>query len=224
MPGSAIPAESDGMATAAIARHALVRRPAASGHRPIPRKSKGLHLHPRHATSVQAVSPRAATKMTMQDQAVAEIKAAWQQYRTTEKYGLEFGKVCCEWRDKFGQKRTGPLTKGTGLAQILSQLNPPCKEGKAYYWMNQYEISTGAKTARPEKQKPEASLPWTPGEKRANRSDPIAGMTGYKILAKKMLEAGYRTLLAKKAADHSHLWAAKDWAQLRLEFGDAFED
>jgi hypothetical protein len=47
--------------------------------------------------------------MTMKEKAVAEIKAAWQQYRATEKYGLEFGKVCCEWRDKFGQRRTGPL-------------------------------------------------------------------------------------------------------------------
>jgi hypothetical protein len=163
--------------------------------------------------------------MTMKEKAVAEIKAAWQQYRTTEKYGLEFGKVCCEWRDKFGQKRTGPLTKGTGLAQILSQLNPPCKEGKAYYWMNQFEISTGAKTARPEKQKPEAPSPWIPdNEKRANRSDPIAGMKGYKILAKKMLEAGFCELLKKKAADQSHLWAAKDWAKLRLDLGDALED
>ncbi|HUO18118.1 MAG TPA: hypothetical protein VMX38_24300 [Verrucomicrobiae bacterium] len=158
----------------------------------------------------------------MKEQALAEIKAAWQQYRATEKYGLEFGKVCCEWRDKFGQKRTGPLTKGTGLAQILSQLNPPCKEGKAYYWMNQYEISTGAKTARPEKQKPEAPLPWTPeNEKRANRSDPIGCMDKYRALAKKMLEAGYYELLKKQAADQSHLWAAKDWAKLRLELGDA---
>jgi len=160
--------------------------------------------------------------MTMNEQALAEIKAAWQQYRTTEKYGLEFGKVCCEWREKFGQQRTGPLTKGTGLAQILSQLNPPCKEGKAYYWMNQYEISTGAKAAKPEKQKPEAPSPWTPdNEKRANRSEPIACMDGYKLLAKKMLEAGFRELLKKKAADQSHLWAAKDWAKLRLDLGDA---
>src|SRR5271157_1981236 len=98
MPRSAIPAESDGMATAAIARHAPVRRSAASGHRPIPRKSQALHLHPGHAISIQAVSPRAAAKMSMQEQALAEIKAAWQRI---EKYNLEFGKVCCEWRDRF---------------------------------------------------------------------------------------------------------------------------
>jgi len=91
--------------------------------------------------------------------------------------------------------------------------------------MNKFEISVGLKPAKPEKQKPEALLPWTPdNEKRANRSDPIAGMKGYKILAKKMLEAGYHALLAKRAADQSHLWAAKDWAQLRLDLGDALED
>lgn len=161
----------------------------------------------------------------LKEQAVAVIKAAWQHYQKTEKYGLEFGKVCCEWRDKFGQKLTGPHTKGTGLAQILSQLNPPCKEGKAYYWMNEYEISIGTKTAKPVKQKPEAPSPWTPdNEKRANRSDPISGIDGFKLLAKKMLEAGYRTLLAEKAADQSHLWAAKDWAQLKLDLGGALGD
>ena len=88
--------------------------------------------------------------------------------------------------------------------------------------MNRYEISIGVKSARPEKQKPEAPSLWTPAdEKRANRSEPISGMDGYKALAKNMLEAGYSALLAKKTADPSHLWAAKDWAKLRLDFGDA---
>jgi hypothetical protein len=206
------------MATIAIARHALVRRSAASGHRPIRRKSQALHLHPRHATSVQSVSPRAATKMAMQEQALAEIKAAWQKI---ERYNLEFGKICCEWRDKF--KAKGFRKEGDGVSPILDELGIP--KSSAYYWMNRYEISIGAKPAKPEKQKPEALLPWTPdNEKRANRSDPIGCMDGYKILAKQMLEVGYRALLAKKAADQSHLWAAKDWAKLKLDLGDAIED
>jgi hypothetical protein len=88
--------------------------------------------------------------------------------------------------------------------------------------MNKYEISIGARTARPQKQRPEAPSPWTPdNEKRANRSDPIGSLDGYKGLAKKMLEAGFRELLKKKVADQSHLWAAKDWAKLRLDLGDA---
>ena len=41
---------------------------------------------------------RAAAEMTLKELALAEIKAAWQRI---EKYNLEFGKVLCEWRDRF---------------------------------------------------------------------------------------------------------------------------
>jgi len=206
------------MATAAIARRALVRRSAAVGHRLIRRKSQVLHVHPKHASSIQTLAPRAAAKTAMREQALAEIKSAWQK---TEKYNLEFGKVCCEWRDKF--RARGFRKRGDGVVPILEELRIPTST--AYFWMNKYEISIGAKPAKPEKQKSEAPSLWTHSdEKRANRSDPIAGMKGYKILAKKMLEAGYHALLAKKAADQSHLWAAKDWAQLRLDLGDALGD
>jgi hypothetical protein len=161
---------------------------------------------------------RAGAAMELKQQALAEIKAAWQRI---EKYNLEFGKICCEWRDRF--KAKGFRKEGDGVSPILDELGIP--KSSAYFWMFRYEVSIGAKTAKPEKQKPEAPSPWTPeNEKRANRSDPIAGMSGYKILAKQMLEVGYCELLKKKAADQSHLWAAKDWAKLRLEFGDAFED
>jgi hypothetical protein len=147
--------------------------------------------------------------MTMREQAVAEIKAAWQK---TEKYNLEFGRVCCEWRDKFKQRKTGPQSKGTGFIPILKKTGVPIST--AYWWMERYEVSIGAK---PEKQKLEAPSPWTPeNEKRANRSEPIACIEKYKILAKKMLEAGFSELLKKKAADQSHLWAAKDWAKLMI--------
>lgn len=156
-----------------------------------------------------------SSAMTLKKHALAEIKAAW---KRIEKYNLEFGKICCEWRDRF--KAKGFRKEGDGVVPILEQLGIPTST--AYFWMNKYEISVGAKPAKPEKQKPEVPSLWTrEDEKRANRSDPIAGMDGYKILAKKMLEAGYRALLAKKAADQSHLWAAKDWAKLRLELGDA---
>jgi hypothetical protein len=153
--------------------------------------------------------------MDIKEQALAEIKAAWQKI---EKYNLDFGKVCCEWRDQF--KAKGFRKEGDGVIPILEQLSIPTST--AYFWMNKYEISIGVKPAKPHKQMPQASSLWTPeNEKRANRSDPISGMKGYKILVKKMLDAGYRTLLAKKAADQSHLWAAKDWAKLKLDLGDA---
>jgi hypothetical protein len=203
------------------------RRSTASDHRALRRKARTLHVHSKHTSSVQTVqngagivrkAPRAAVKISLKEQALAEIKAAWQK---TEKYNLEFGKVCCEWRDKF--KARGFRKEGDGVSPVLDELGIP--KSSAYYWMNRYEISIGVKSARPEKQKPQAPSLWTPeNEKRANRSDPIASMEGHKILVKRMLEAGYRTLLAKKAADQSHLWAAKDWAQLKLDLGDALED
>jgi hypothetical protein len=211
------------MATIAIARRAPARRLIVSEHRIIRCNAKPLCIHAKHASSVQPVSNKAETirealrgssPSTMKKQAVAEIRAAW---RKSEKYNLEFGKVCCEWRDKFKQKKTGPQSKGTGFILILKKTGVPIST--AYWWMERYEVSIGAK---PEKQKPEAPSPWTPdNEKRANRSEPIARMDGYKILAKKMLEAGFCELLKKKAADQSHLWAAKDWAKLRLDLGDA---
>jgi hypothetical protein len=193
------------MATIAIVRRASTRRPIAPEHRVTRRNTKAFRVHAKHA------SP---STMTMKDQAVAEIKAAWQKI---ENYNLEFGKVCCEWRDKF--KARGFRKEGDGVSPILDELSIP--KSSAYYWMNRYEISIGAKPKLP-KQNPEATAFWTPAnEKRANRSEPIAGIDGYKLLAKKMLEAGYRELLKKKAADQSHLWAAKDWVKLRLDLGDA---
>lgn len=50
--------------------------------------------------------------MTLKQQALAEIKAAWQK---TEKYNLEFGKVCYEWRNKF--KAQGFRKRGTAFVQ-----------------------------------------------------------------------------------------------------------
>ena len=199
---------------------------AASVHRVIRRRTKALCVHAKHASSVQSVQNKTETirtvargssssTMTMKEQAFAEIKAAW---KKIEKHNLEFGKVCCEWRDKF--KAPGFRKEGDGVSPILDELSIP--KSTAYYWMNRYEISIGAKAAKPEKPEPDAPSTWAAAdEKRANRSDPIAGIEGYKILATKMLEAGYRALLATKAADESHLWAAKDWAKLRLDLGGA---
>jgi hypothetical protein len=225
------------MATIAIVRRASIQRPIAPEHRVARRKGKAFRVHTKHASSVQTLQnkvgtirkalrgsssstmqTRAAAEVTLKQKALLEIKAAWQKI---EKYNLEFGKILCEWRDRF--KAQGFRKEGDGVSPILDELGIP--KSSAYFWMFRYEVSIGAKTARPEKQKPEAPPLWTPdNEKRANRSEPIACMDRYKILAKKMLEAGYRALLARKAADQSHLWAAKDWAKLRLEFGDAFED
>ena len=92
-------------------------------------------------------------------QAEKEISKAWQTYKATEKYGLEFGRVCCEWRDKFKQKKTGPQSKGTGFIPILEQTGIPTST--AYWWMERYEISVGKKQTVEEPQKPTSTATAT---------------------------------------------------------------
>lgn len=65
-----------------------------------------------------------------------EISAAWHAYQQTEQRGLEFGRVCCEWRDKFKSKG-GYGSKGKGLVQHLDELSIP--RSTAYWWMARYE-------------------------------------------------------------------------------------
>lgn len=71
-----------------------------------------------------------------------EILSAWREYQITEKYGLDFGKVCCKWRDKVKSKGGGG-TKGQGLVQLLDELSIP--KSTAYWWIDRYEVSIGKK-------------------------------------------------------------------------------
>ena len=78
-----------------------------------------------------------AAQPSRSNQAEAEISAAWRNYQQTEKYGIEFGRVCCEWRDKL--KAQGK--KGHGLIPMLEQVGIPTST--AYWWMDRYEVATG---------------------------------------------------------------------------------
>jgi len=80
-----------------------------------------------------------------------EIKTAWHAYQKTEPLGLEFGRVCCEWRKKF--KAQGK--KGQGLVPILEQAGIPIST--AYWWMERYQISIGEKEEQSAKTKDEAN-------------------------------------------------------------------
>ena len=82
---------------------------------------------------------------TETETAAQEIAAAWASYQQTEKYGLEFGRVCCEWRDKFKSKG-GYGTKEKGLEGILTSSQIP--KHIAYYWMERYE-SVNKQTDKP---------------------------------------------------------------------------
>jgi hypothetical protein len=95
------------------------------------------------ATPETAQTTATATAANQQNIAVNEIKRAWAAYQQTEKYGLDFGQTCCEWRTKF--KAQGK--KGQGLLPILEQVGIPIST--AYWWMERYEISVGTKQAKP---------------------------------------------------------------------------
>lgn len=72
-------------------------------------------------------------------QAEQEIAAAWRNCQKAERTGIEFGRICYEWREKFGAK--GKRIKGMGVTAIWQKLNIP--ERSAYRWIEAYEESAG---------------------------------------------------------------------------------
>jgi hypothetical protein len=179
-----------------------------------------------HPAMTQTVSTQITQTTADYNLAVQEIGAAW---KNCERPNLEFGKACCKWRDLFGQKHSGPQTKGTGLAQILSQLN--INEGTAYYWIYRYEVSIGTREAKEKKPvaipvvgtlatAPVSSSPvtntWTRDkEKRKSRSEPLESGAALRTLANKLIDAGYKTLL-ETGEDPSHLWSVKEYLKGKL--------
>jgi len=98
--------------------------------------------------------------------AESEILSAWQQYQTTEKYGLEFGRLCWEWRNK--SKAQGSH-KGRGFEQLCTKLGIPRRT--AYHWITEYEISIAVRAPKPE---PEAA----PSEPEEPEADPDTLLDG----------------------------------------------
>jgi hypothetical protein len=82
---------------------------------------------------------------TVQPSAQREIAAAWHACQQGEKLCIEFGKVCCEWRDNFRVKGFKGNAKGKGFIPILEQCSIP--KSTAYWWMEKYEISVGLREA-----------------------------------------------------------------------------
>jgi hypothetical protein len=124
-----------------------------------------------------------------------KIAAAWKNCIQTEKYGLEFGRVCYEARQKF---RTvgGVGNKGKGIAAIWRELNIP--ERTAYRWIEVWMESKG--------------LVRLHIEKRKNRSDPPDSFEVLRSMALSALRDGFKTV----QGDASHVDAAKTWARCRL--------
>lgn len=76
-----------------------------------------------------------------------ELRRAWQQYQAVEKHGLNFGRVCYDWRTRF--KAQGQ--KGKGLLATLQEVGIPIRT--AYYWIHRYEESIGEREIKVKEEK-----------------------------------------------------------------------
>jgi hypothetical protein len=84
------------------------------------------------------------TQKTYKQMAIEELRQAWQ---ACEKHSLEFGKVCHKWRERLSAQGS---RSNAGLRPYLDEVGIPAST--AYYWIEKYEISIGAKEEKPKKQ------------------------------------------------------------------------
>lgn len=133
--------------------------------------------------------------LIIDDSAKAEIIPAWEKCKQTEKYGIEFGKICFKWREKLIYDDS--LYR---VEDLWKELNIP--EGSGRRWLSAYMKSEDIKLVKI--------------EKRTNRSEPPDDFEVLRKLAKKMLNIGFKTL-KETNIDPSHLSAAKTWANCRIE-------
>ena len=84
-----------------------------------------------------------------------EIRAAWDAYRVVEKHGLEFGRVCWEWQQRFVTTERGLNAKGKGLRPILDSIGIP--KSTAYFWIDRYKESLSPIDGEPPLQREPAS-------------------------------------------------------------------
>jgi len=87
-----------------------------------------------------------AAESAQDTRAKLEIAAAWNEYQQTERHGMEFGRVCYQWRETFKSK-AGCKSKGTGIRPILEEFGIPTST--AYFWIKRYESSIGVKHPTP---------------------------------------------------------------------------
>jgi hypothetical protein len=75
-----------------------------------------------------------------ESQARQELQAAWNKVQEHHQDGLEFGKICCKWRDWYLQK---PKDKGDRIRFLWKSMGIP--HTAAYRYMDIYEESVGLK-------------------------------------------------------------------------------
>jgi hypothetical protein len=124
-------------------------------------------------------------------QAKMELNQAWQQAKTAEISGLDFGKVCYEWSLELGELY--PVYKELGI-----------RPTDANWWMEKYKISIGLKNLHK--------------EKRANRQSPKFNEVQKSAL--RLVLEGYKVLAEQEPENQRLFQASKDWAHARLSRTD----
>jgi hypothetical protein len=173
----------------------------------------------------------------------AEVQQAWTAYRTTEKHGVELGRVLFEYRETHKSKG-GFGSEGKGLVQLLNELVIP--RSTAYWWIDRYEISVGLKAPKETQLPPVPSTEATqsfepegepqsgretnpdpepePESRRWNRKQerwkgrndpPLTDDAEIERLALKIVDAGYKALMETGGGGEyrTHLWRAQEEAK-----------
>ena len=84
------------------------------------------------ATALAPETPAATAPVQERQSQESAILAA---YHQTERNGLEFGRLCYEYGERYGAQGSA----NSGLAQFLRKSG--IKEGRAYYWVAEYKAS-----------------------------------------------------------------------------------
>jgi len=124
-------------------------------------------------------------------QAREELQAAWGNVAAG---GMEFGKVCYEWRTKLGNDKILPLYRKLGIVPNIAE-----------WWVEKYANSIGLRKLRKERHPHRAETD---------------SFEGIRTRALKILSVGYKTLLEKEEDSPRDLQAAKTWAFARLKGKD----
>lgn len=124
-------------------------------------------------------------------QAKDALQSAW---GNVAAQGMEFGKVCYEWKTKLGNDRILPLYKKIGIAPNIAE-----------WWVDKYSASIGIKKLHKERHPHRAETD---------------SFEGIRARALKMLGMGYKALLEAEEDSPRDLQAAKDWAFARLKGKD----
>jgi len=214
---------------------------ATSGTSPSGTSSPAVSIQPEAPNTPTPYSTQAAYLASVTADVTASITAAHEKFALAEKafardYGIAYGKVLFLARKKLADAGYGQLSN------LLDNLSIP--RSTAYFWINKYEISEGIR--QPKEEKPycpaevglseptsqevngviaeyetEELAPASPrtkgfNERRQNRTKPVETESAVLELARRIIDAGYKALLAA-GENKSHLYAAKTLAKTKLD-------